>query len=266
QAARKLGAAPGVPEGVLSVEATLPNARAGRPLLLAGLAVAAVVGLILALDQASPPSRPPPPPTVPPPHPRAAAPPRPDRAPPDHSPPVRPAPAGSGARVYRAPDEPTVKHLLDWLGENQDAQRLELHLAGALDLSAREGGGGLVVKARHVTIKAKDPRHPPTLRFSYDAGAARGPRVALTPRAGESLVEGVRFVIDVHESAETEMIGLLLLGGQKHQVERCEFLQARPSFKEGSARLASVVAEADRSRPELTLRGCCFLGFGRLTE
>ncbi len=52
-AARKLGAAAEVPEGVLAVEAAMPHPPVSRPLTLAVLAAAAVVGLIFLLDQAS---------------------------------------------------------------------------------------------------------------------------------------------------------------------------------------------------------------------
>src|SRR6185312_14152 len=45
--ARHLGQPTEVPEGVLAVEAALPNPPRGRPLLLAALAASAVVALIL---------------------------------------------------------------------------------------------------------------------------------------------------------------------------------------------------------------------------
>ncbi len=54
-AARKLGAAAEVPEGVLAVEAAMPNPPAGRPFVLAALAAVAVIGLIFLIDQLSAP-------------------------------------------------------------------------------------------------------------------------------------------------------------------------------------------------------------------
>src|SRR5262245_57418925 len=57
--AKKLGAAPEVPEGLLTVETALPGGQATkRPLLWAGFAVAAVVALVLLADQSPRPERP----------------------------------------------------------------------------------------------------------------------------------------------------------------------------------------------------------------
>src|SRR5205085_10572836 len=56
-AARHLGEPAEVPEGVLAVEAALPNPPRGRPLLLAALAAAAVIGLIFLLDQSPAPTQ-----------------------------------------------------------------------------------------------------------------------------------------------------------------------------------------------------------------
>ena len=56
-AAQKLGAAAEVPEGVLAVEAALPNPPGGRPLVLAALAAIAVVGLIFLIDSFSTPKQ-----------------------------------------------------------------------------------------------------------------------------------------------------------------------------------------------------------------
>jgi len=50
-AAKHLQVGAEVPEGVLFVEAPLPRTSSGRPYLLVGLAVAAVVALLLSLDQ-----------------------------------------------------------------------------------------------------------------------------------------------------------------------------------------------------------------------
>ncbi len=279
-AAKKIGAVPEVGDGLLSVEAELPTRPVGRPFLLAGLAVAAVVGLILVLGQTAGPA------------PRNALPGAPNegdataravRAGPPGSfvPTPREGPRpplvqpGKGVAVYKSPEDRsqrTLAHLLDWLHHNRGAERIELHLAGDLDLSGpRESEGmerdgaelGVHVRARNVIIKPLTGEKAPTLRFTYDGKDSR-PRVALTILSDESTVSGVRFVVDALAS-DTAMAGLLVRGGRKHRVEGCEFIQARPSFKdEEKGRLASVVIEAGGLRPELTLSECCFLGFGSL--
>lgn len=270
-AARSLGAAPEVPEGLLTVETSLPSPAGGHPLLWAALAAVAVIGLVFFLDQA----------------PRgapgngAAAPPGPDPVEgvaaasrdtpqPRVSEDVVPGPSGADPGEtprYVAPAEPTVKHLVQWLQDNRHAPRLELLLAGDLDLSRIEDttSRGLVVQARdRITIRPRDPGSRVTLRFSYDLQPTRDPLVALTLQCRESSVEGVRFLVNAHQAPGTAMTALLLLGS-KHQVQRCEFIQAQPALRSDS-RLASVLVDAARSRAELTLRECAFLGYGRVTR
>jgi serine/threonine protein kinase len=271
-AARRLGGSPEVPEGVLSMEADLPGRRVNRPFLMAGLAAAAVIGLVFALDFSSPirsknKVRPSPqvgeardkisPRDGPGPAPGPAK---------DKKPTVTP-PANRGVAIYNPPTEPTVGHLAQWLDQQDGADRLIINLPADLDLS-RAGGMAskdLVVKARRqVTIRGQGANRPSTLRFSYDAEAGQEARVALTVQCPEITVQDVRFVLDLRESHDTEMVGLLLRGGAKHLVERCEFIQASPSFKMEKKRMASVVADAGLARPHVTFRECCFLGFGRL--
>jgi serine/threonine protein kinase len=266
-AARKLGVCPDVPEGILTVETDLPNPPGSRPLLWSALAAAAVVALVLLLDHA--PSGP-----VMPTGPRPIN--SDDGAPADKgdtlvSPKTvkqlpGPAETGPAVAVYTPPAEPTARHLLGWLEEHRNATRIKLLLAGDLDLSPRDGEFlGLVLAAQHVTIMPHNPRNKPTLRFQIPSIPPDKPLVALTINAKESLVEGIRFIVDARGTPDTTVIGLLLQGGNRHTVQRCEFLQAMPSSQEGAKRLASVVAEAGRLRPEVFLRDCAFLGFGKAT-
>jgi hypothetical protein len=267
--ARKLGVCGEAPEGVLTVEADVPNPPpASRPLVWAALAGAAVVALVLLLDQAPPardggrlgpvasdggegPVKD-----------KKSSTPRVEE---DKAPPRR-VEAGPEVAVYTPPSEPSAQHLLRWLSEHRDATRIELRLAGDLDLSPREGTTtGLTLARQHVTIKAHDPRQKPTLRFHYHGNPTDKPLVAVAVNARESLVEGVRFVIDVHGAPDIGMVGLLLEGG-RHTVRRCEFVQARPSLREDGKRMASLVAEAGRLRPEVTLKDCSFLGFGKVSQ
>jgi hypothetical protein len=181
--------------------------------------------------------------------------------------PVRAAPRASEVAVYVAPDKPTARDLPDWLSQHRGAARVELRLAD-LDLSNPEyGGEGLVVRAQQqVTIRPRDlaPASMPTIRFRYDSKPTSTARVALAVHSKNVTVQGVRFVLDLAESSDTEMIGLLLEGGQRYQVEGCEFIQAQPSFKAEKKRLASVVVAGERRGSELTLKECCFLGFGKV--
>jgi hypothetical protein len=278
-ATRSLGSPAPASDGVMTVEAVLPVESTRRPLLLAGLAAVVVVVLVLALDRLS----------VRGPNPgpgwsgagdareKAAVPGNIGSGQPvvaEKQPPTPREGSGQNVAVYTPPEEPTVKHLAEWLQQNQDAAELRILLPPDLDLSARRDRAsepGLVIQARQkVTIRSSRPRQLSTLRFAYDGHAVSGRRVALLVRAREVVVEDVRLIVDAKESPGTEMVGLLIQGGQSekdgepHRVERCEFVQARPSFKDESKRVASLVIEPDRGPARLNVQECCFLGFGRL--
>jgi serine/threonine protein kinase len=273
-AARKLGASPEVPEGVLSVEAALPNPPRGRPLLLAALAAAAVIGLIFLLDQSPAPTQ----------APQSRAEGKNQRgekdrgaggneAGPDEPPyadkggrPDRPPPQPRPVPVYKGP-EYTKAELAEWLKKNQGELAIELELARDMDLSPRTGEGdrneqGLVIKNRKVTIRAAEGGPRPTVRFSYDGLPGKGPRAGLKFDNCQSVtLEGLRFVLD-QRFGDTELIGVLFQGGRNHRVTDCEFIQANPTFH-SAYRLASVAADAGPrvAAARLDLEGCCFLGF-----
>jgi hypothetical protein len=148
------------------------------------------------------------------------------------------------------------------LQEHRSAKRIELHLHGVLDVSTT---GGLTVSAsQQVIIKAHDRKNPPVIRFTYHGKPADRPLVALTLNTKEATVQDVRFFVNVRESADTEMTALLLQGGSRHTVGECAFLQARPAYR-GEKPLSSLVIEAGRQQPEVSLRNCTFLGFEKLT-
>jgi serine/threonine protein kinase len=270
-AREKVGATTEVPEGVLTMEAALPSPPSSRPLLWVALAAAAVVGLVLLLDQA-PSSAPRPKPA---PAPRAEVS-EPREAEKTSAPPARPAEdkgaerttdVAAGTAVYESPDEPSVPHLLAWLRDHPGARRIELRLAGVLDIPKEATGGVLVRASQQVIIKAKKSKLPPTIRLTYHGQPTdRAPLVALTVEARECTVEDVQFFVNVRQSPDTEMTALLIQGGSKHVVRRCAFVQAKPAYRE-EKRLSSLVVAAlpgGSKPPEVSLSDCTFLGFDKL--
>jgi hypothetical protein len=272
-AAKKLGAAAEVPEGVVFVDAPLPNLPASRPVFLAALLAAAVVGLILILEQTTQQPRGPERPV------RAGNTdkgpshggngsfmlPMPDR---DHLPDKveTSVPPGQTAAVYDA-EEPTAAGLAEWLQQHKGAPEIEIQLARDLNLTTRDEGRsvpGLVLAARKVTIRPKYPdRKPaPAIYLSYD-GRPASFWAALTIASEESVVKGLRFLLDAR-AAKVEMAGLVLRGGRKHRVEGCEFVQAVGLSADDEAGLASILLEATSEvPPTLNLAACTFLGFER---
>ncbi|MFO0881325.1 MAG: serine/threonine-protein kinase [Gemmataceae bacterium] len=266
--ARKLGTGSDIPEGVLSVETSLPSAPPSRPLVWAAVSAVAVVVVVLVLDQVpNSPSDPQMPSDA-----RAEK-----QNPannskgnsgvargPETGPPTSPGDGVRDEHRYIAPENPTARHLVQWLEQHQDAPWLELQLAGDLDLSFLQGERtrSLMLKAsRQIILKPRDPGQKVTLRFSYDGGSHTDALVALTVDAPETQIEGIRFVVDAH-GAEKQMTSLMLLG-RKHQVQRCEFIQAQPSLSSEHPFTSLVARAGDRARGEVSLSDCVFLGFGK---
>jgi hypothetical protein len=269
-AAGKLGISAEAPEGMLILDAEVPNQPANRTLLWAALAIAAVVGLVLLVDQVpSGPSLPR--------GPVIASTENGDRGVADKPGRVEiPAKQDSGpapspevsARpaVYEHSEGADVRELLEWLTQHRDAGTIELRLAGNIDLSPpkEETPQGLVLGARQkVIIKAKDPNKRPTLRFYYTGAVGEKAWVALTINAPEVQIENVRFIVDTRLS-DIEMAALLLQGKQ-HTVRRCEFVQVGPKLREEGKRLASLVVESGKIQAsQLNLEDCAFLGFAKM--
>jgi len=277
QVARKLGGIPEVPEGVLSVETTVPSPPTGRPLLWAGLATVGVIALVLFLGQT--PSGPE--------GPGVGLVIRPEPGDLVHAdkskntgPAIKPLEVRPPDKVgspevtrYKTPPELSSpiergRHLINWLQQNRDAPYLELLLAGELDLSSAEIGPtrGLLVQARQkVTIRPRDLRGVVTLRFRYETQpvSPEGRLVALRVESPQTDIEGVRILIDAAEASGVELLGLLL-GPGSHRIDRCTFIQTQPSLLPGSRRQASLLVDSGRLNAEVKLRDCAFLGYGQI--
>lgn len=286
-AARKVNASVPAPEGVLSVEATVPMPASRRPLLVAALAVATVVGVILLLDYSEP-SRPSasvgtsadngtmtpvkdksgsdsnaPPVSVP----------AKDVAKSDPAPGPGPEPSEDNQTARYSVDNPTPQNLADWLEKNRDKARLEIELARDLDLKISKQGvdPGLKFKAREVILRSKDPGRPATIRLTYDGPTPEAPWAAATFDCETSRVENIRVLVDANDAAEAaghklELIGLWFRNGRSHHLVRCELVQTQPD--EGR-RLASVVVEASpalASPCKFDVEECCFRGYRTLSK
>jgi serine/threonine protein kinase len=277
-AARNGGGAGEVPEGVLSMEAVVPNPPRYRPVLLAALATVAVVVLILIIGQGV---------STPPhavignltPSPKPAR----DKEAPapvdkDHSkdqfpqPQVNP-PNPPTAVVYDA-DDVTPADLAKWLRENNKAEALDIRLARDLDLlpSSRDEPGDprLVFKAPKVRISPKAPLKSVTVRLNYSPGIGSTSRTGFTVDSKDATIDGVHFVIDAR-GVDEDLIGLLCASGGNYTVRRCQFVQANepknPDMR--SVGVSSVVVDGAATRTgktRLILTECCFLGFKELTK
>ncbi|HVS37951.1 MAG TPA: serine/threonine-protein kinase [Gemmataceae bacterium] len=272
-AASKLGNASNVPEGVLSVEAALPPAPAGRPLLLAGLAAALVVAVVVAVEAFN---RAPPTAGSAGPVANAPEPSKPDlsSAPPVKPPavavqtnqpadvPTPPQPQPLPAVARYGPDD---GDLVEWL-KNQDKNApKEIVLGGDLDLLLSQDSDAalLALTGPKVTIQAAPGKHP-TIRFSQNGPAQVAPSwVGLSIDSPNVKISGVRFLVDEGDS-NVRMVGLRLHAPASavFNVDNCEFIQARPGA--GEKRLASLQAATETASATLNLSGCRFFSFQRI--
>ncbi|HTU20336.1 MAG TPA: serine/threonine-protein kinase [Gemmataceae bacterium] len=263
-AARKLGAAGEVPEGVLAVEAALPNPPAGRPLVLAAVAAIAVVGLIFLVDASSTPK--PQPETNPPvddlsartssepSSPRMIAPTRQDT--PEDPMNLK----GTTLTKNDLPptfdrEKPTAAELDEWLKQHKDAPKIIVKLD---DLDLRDNGPDLVIANPEVEIKPRRPGRRPTIRDEYRPISRKRYQASLTIKSKRCIIENIRFVLN-QTGASAPMAMLWLNGTQDAHIRGCEFLQADPC-SEKDMRMTSVLADSENPAA-LTVMESCFLGF-----
>jgi len=271
QLAQKVGASAEVPEGLLFVDAPLPNPPSVRPLLVGSLAAGVLVVVVLAIGllpgAASDPEVRPFYPTA---GPRDLTPPKLDKglpgavvkAPPTVEDPPTPAPAGPKQVTVQ-----TTKELSDAV-----KNATTILLADRLfDLRARrEEGGvepvGLVLPDKDIVLQAEDPTRRPTIQLKYDASARDELPLwaALTARGGTVTLRNLRFVID---AAGTETPMACIAGeGARLKFERCEFVHTGfPPDEPDRARLASLHLagrpfESRDGLPDVSFDRCYFPG------
>lgn len=280
--ARKLGTTAGAPEGLLMVETDVPTpAPSFRPLLLGGLAVAAVVVLIFGLDLAGPPSAPTdriarrnhPEEKDLGPNPREAS--LPSRLKDRQE--IKPLPPQPPLRVARFEDEPS--RLPEWLQENHDADQVEIVLAGGeLEMALNKGEQmadrpgerapepGLVIQARQKVLLRARGEARPIIRLIYQGAPPRAqvgkPWTALTIDSPESRIEGIRLELNA-TCSKAPMTGLYFKGG-KHEVRDCEIFQAQPSEDRLDRQMAGIIVESTGSPCSLKITDSLFVGYATL--
>jgi serine/threonine protein kinase len=270
-AAQKLGAISELPEGVLYVDAALPEPPRVRPILLAAVGVLAVIVLVLLFgssnwtassDRTGEPA------TIGPKE-------RTDSGSPAKGPGANPDPRDpkNPTVVKQAPardnfDSPTMKDLTEFILNHPDAPEYDLGLSGDVRLEGwnaeAEAAFSLLVPGRKLTLHATDPDKPPTIWIPYlpyaDSRLKSSPRwTGLLLRADEIALVNLRFVSDAKDS--NARMAAVVLQGKRDKVIGCEFIQYQPSFSDAE-RLTSLLVDGTRPGPksEVRLQGCVFLG------
>jgi serine/threonine protein kinase len=255
--AKLLGAGPGMPEGMLSVETPMPPR--GRPLIWMALGLSLVVGAVLVLDPGGTNS----------PTPRT---PRPSNAnkgarPEPKDPPV-PTVVGTPKKgttsetrepvILTLDAETKLSEIRAAAARHADADLVILELAGDISLSDEEGG--LVLRAREkVIVRATAASSRPTLRLRYKAAPGPSRLAVLTIQAPESEIQRVRVVADLAGGA-VPLCGMHLRGGRSHSLRDCVFVQVAPPSEK---KLESLLVSAEQQRPQVQLKDCVFFSYAR---
>jgi len=274
-AARKLGAAVEVPEGVLAVEAALPSPPAAQPLTLSAVAALAVVVLVLLAHLASTPI------TEPAANPpgdlsqTASSEPRPAGKGP--TPPLAntrgadmppEAPINEGAKRIPPTFElanPTAADVAEFLQRNKAAPEIILKLDDLTLSDPDDKTPDLVITNPTVTIQPLRPDRRPTIRDQYRALLSQKFQASLTIESKRCTIENIRFVLN-QTGASVPMAMLWLRNPHEVTIRRCEFIQAQPCFdrdKDKDSRMASLLIETPEPA-RLTVTESAFLGFGSL--
>jgi hypothetical protein len=255
QVAQKVGAPAEVPESLLFVDAPLPTAPRHRPLVLTGVALAALAGILLALSL-SPSEYETSRPDWTRPHPS-------DKSLKDAPKAVAAAP-GEGKKTPPKSKRPVGD--VDALAEAlQDPDVREIVLTRDLDLSDQPGLRR--EKPGSLRIRSFDPSNPCTLSIAYDPTMeADAVWAGLTVGRGEVTIERVRFKIKVasNDSPHLMVAGLAVQRGGKLTLKGCEFDQDIPAAlklaeRRGGVRVASLFVAGDEGtgeRPVLLLDRC----------
>jgi serine/threonine protein kinase len=272
-AARKLGTAAEVPEGVLAVEAALPSPPAGRPLILVAVSVIAVVALAFLADLTSVPktesvSNPPVDSSqTTPTEPRALAsgsmPPPTDTGSPENPSGTSTPNAEQKEPPTFAMPNPTAKDLAEFTQKYKTAPEIVLKLDD-INLSDPDNKSDLLITNPIVTIRPLRPGHRPIVRDQYRA-SLRDFQASLTIQSKRCTIENIRFVLN-QTGASAPMAILRLHDCGEVTIRGCEFIQAHPCSdrdKVKDSRMSSVFAEAG-GPARLNVTESCFLGFGSL--
>jgi hypothetical protein len=244
-AAKKLHVGADVPEGVLFVEASLPRSSGGRPYFLVGLAVAAVVAVVVALDQ---PTRPPVNQVV---KGDSTAPNKigRDTVPPKDGPTPIPVQVKQ-EETFDWKKDTKPEEITNWVAGKREVPLLRIKVADDVTVTAGETPGfSIRAPEQQVIIEAKDATRRPTIKLEYVKGALQpgDTWVALLVQARSTTVSGIRFVLDTN-GANPPLVGLQLSGGENDVVRGCRFDQLSPSSFNNTNRLVSLLLTGASNR------------------
>ena len=269
--AQKLDAGSGRADGVLFVDAPLPAAPA-RPLFLTALAVAAVIALVFLLQSTSPAPAPPP---FPPPHRLEAKVPGDEPPTKDTASAIKPPrdpdtqaviPPGTAAKPHSLTFTGDLKELRAFAAQSDAKAPSEVELVLAEDLfvgysdSDKSLTEGLSLQGKKITIRSDPGGGKRTIWLKYAGDKPSSVLTALSLRAEQAVLKGIRFVLSA--GSVVPMTGVHFLGGKNHTLEDCQFIQTNPSYQDKTPLCSVLLEQRGSPVPSLFLQKCAFVGAG----
>jgi serine/threonine protein kinase len=270
--AQKVGVSTDLPEGMLFVDAPLPNPPMLRPLLMGCIAATVLVALILIFGQAN--SGPPPSGDSPPPG-KFAGTDRTGEKEKDSQPrtmlnggqvaPAAPSVASGVPAVYKS-DRQSVGEINKFLQQNPEADVFldDLDLTEGQNRLDGSTPPSLVFAGKRLTIQptdeAKEMGKRPTIRLTYDGRPKPSATwKALVVKSGDVVIKKLRFVVDARAADDIVLAAVQWQGGTI-LFEDCEFVQVQPP-EGGTGRVSSIeIAGSRGDRPAVVAQDCSFIG------
>jgi serine/threonine protein kinase len=276
--AQKLGDTPDLPDAVLFVDAPLPSPPRVHPLLVAGVATAAVIGLIFVLGPSSWTTSPPNERVA---HKRDGGERPPPEPPAKDSAPLRPitGPSEPREQIQQAPEPPPPvernPHSAQELADALKSPRVVIYLDRSINLNERTQGmgmmesepdPGLAFEGESLTIQpAPGMTRRPVLKRDY-ADVKNPEQAALTVKKGRVVFRRLRF--EVNSTGSQATLAAVVREGGKIVFEDCDFVQSDfppdapwPVWAAGAQTSAVLVkgAAPEPSGPHVAFKNCCFI-------
>ena len=254
QIARKVGVADDLPEGMLMVDAPLPNRPHSRPFLMIGMALAALAAVTLLLSFAPQPQRPVVGPQVVDAK-KAVAPPAtggPDKnsdAPPAPEP-VRPDVVKNAAELQAAL-------------KNHTGSVTRVKIEGKITLDGKEGLSYLGRKDHTLIVEPQDEDGFASISFSYRSDGSPEAGLILDG-AGEVIFKRIKFQINAANTPEKAVAAVLIRGADRVTADQCVFAQTiEQSMLPKRIPIASILIDSlneGEATTAVILKRCCFEG------
>jgi serine/threonine protein kinase len=266
QLAQKVGSATEVPDGVLFVDAPLPNQPQRRPALVAALAALAL-GLFLVVLSFAPPG------------PSTGRSQRPKDSPADHQK-DGPPKGTDGGQAKKDVTDPLGTRLVATLAQLQDALATpsvtrivvanDLRLTDEKLVPKGQPQPGLLIlgPARELVIEGKEGEPPPTLHIAYYPDLAYRSWAGFTVEGSKVTFRRLRFVIESDLFPKIFLAAVAQKGNGLVTLDRCEFEHKLPPdkllFEDKPVKVASVLVdntgdEDSRKPVALVAKETCFV-------